>query len=143
MKRLLALFLVLFWSVTLVGEAAAGNRVWCVGADGHVGFESALGAKCAPNPYAASASKTEISALTASGHCGSCTDISIASDSTAVSVFALGVPTPHEKPIPAPDFAVLLPAILIDQPAPRLAERMERAGPSLRLLEHRSVVLLI
>lgn len=143
MKRLLALFLMLVWSISLVGEAVAGDRVFCIGADGHAGFEAAIGVNCAEGSSDQNAIKAPIASPAESSHCGACTDVSVSSGSKTASVFALSVPAPHEKPVPIANLATSVPTLLVSEPAPLFAEPLDRTGPSPRLLEHRSVVLLI
>lgn len=143
MKRLVAILALLLWSVSLADVAGAGTRVWCVGADGHAGIEYGMGTKCAPAPLAGALSKGPLSLSASFSHCGPCADVSLASDSTAISTATVNVSAPVEKAVPAPSITVLLPIVLIDQPACRVAANLGSPGPSPRLLEHRSVVLLI
>ena len=140
MKRILSIFFLLIWSVGIAGSAVPGDRVWCTGSDGHVGIEASIGTHCTENPFAA---KTESPSIV-SNHCGSCKDVSLTSSATAISSLAVSVPAPVEKAISAPYLpGPVLAALIIDQPAPSLSKSRNSSGPSPRLLEHRSVVLLI
>lgn len=139
MRRIVSIFLLLVWSIGLAGPALE-DRVWCTGSDGHSGVEASIGSRCAdsvlaPKPQAASVGLS---------HCGSCKDVSLTTDATAVSALAISVPVPTEKVVPTPLLLVpLLKASIAVQSVPHLSEHRDGSGPPPRLIEHRSVVLLI
>ena len=139
MKKILSIFLVLVWCIGIIGSAA-GDRVWCIGSDGHSSVEASIGTHCAESSIA---SKTQNSSVSSS-HCGSCKDMSLTSDSTAIFALAISVPAPVEKLVPAPLISTLLLTVPIaDQPLSSFLEHRDSSSLIGWLLDHRSVVLLI
>lgn len=138
MKRLIALFVLLLWSVSLADGASAATRVWCVGADGHAGVEYAIGNNCADvGPTKAQCTQPSLT----QSHCGACVDVAMDSGQASLPI-AMAFPAPAEKII----LPVLVHPLVITEDQQSQSWTLTSAdSPRLspQLLEHRSVVLLI
>lgn len=113
MKRLVAVIVLAFWSIALIGPASAIGRVWCVGQDGHAAIEFAFGAACAESP-ASVTTKNDYAASVYGDHCGACTD----------SAFSVSASARQSAAAVTPPLAKYLPATLTPSSAKHVADEM-------------------
>lgn len=79
MKKTLLSVLFVLLSLPMQGR----GQVLCIGADGHIAFESAPEGKCCDGAEYARIAAAVLSSLPSAADCGDCTDILIRSNTTA------------------------------------------------------------
>jgi hypothetical protein len=126
----------------LVAPVAAMDNVLCIGADGHVAFETAHNGRCGTAVLQQSATVRPHTAVTLAraDHCGPCVDIPTLTGDTRQQYLPV-LPSPIQSAVPAlalvPDVLPLSPALATTPP---LLALLSTPNSTLRAL--RTVVLL-
>jgi hypothetical protein len=115
MKRLRSSIIVLCLICCLLMPISAVGLVLCIGADGHVAFESARNGHCAtPIALTSTLSQQITSWASPPDHCGPCVDVPLLTSEAACQQFVPTFPLLLQREIPG---AVLVPRIVSVAPA--------------------------